>query len=320
MDPMPYVTGGVKDIMSVDTSKLKGALGGIVSVQQHQIKVIDAKLSEDDPEFAARVAKYASDLRDMAAGSTYVAIPAGRISQILSDGRLKTVFEKVTSTGGGDGEGGNTSGYLTGRRRYENNIMGVGNGKPVKPADRPVYGYIGPAAGQSGRDRKGEPGTQVTSYGNIHAELKPRVAGRTTVTFDDSLNGSLIPRRIPDLERVSDRDMLQSTRPADVYWDALGREELGGLPTVQYVEAQIHGGVKLDDIARFVVERSDMQSRVDAKRSDLEAAQRRYNETGKDAYKMQREERLLSQYAKELAEIDAAAEAIKKAGIDVEVV
>jgi len=164
------------------------------------------------------------------------------LRDILSGGRFKTSLEGARRTAG--------LGSDSDRRRLGEHIMGVTADTPA--SERPVYGYVAVSgiepALSAGRklsgfafEREGQEDV-LSSYGEIQVVLKPEVRTRTTATVGDSL------------------DEIWAMRPTPV--DNPGAESLGfhsldsviapGFTRQGYVEAQIHGGVRADDISEVV--------------------------------------------------------------------
>lgn len=183
-----------------------------------------------------------------------VRVPEEVLPLILADGRVKNQFESGQSRGYIDVGAMNTDAYT--RRAVEKVVMGVDPAFP--PRDRPVYGLV------TGVLRGGESGQ---SYGEVQLELRPEVRARTTVTVGDSFafdtgravdspSGIAEPilhptwRIIGASRRVRFVDKMTGADPND---PENGRDALNGLYP-SYVEAQIHGGLKLSDVARIHVE------------------------------------------------------------------
>lgn len=144
--------------------------------------------------------------------------------RITQDGRMKSVFETGTNFAG-DRLGAS---YMRERDNLETNLWKV-------PADatRPIYGYL------DTQYNNHDP--MVGQYGGIKITLNDNVAGRTTMTADDSLNAYTIPVPIMDARAgtLSDQAISNATPRYSV--------DRGNLD-VHYYEAQIHGGVSLSDI------------------------------------------------------------------------
>lgn len=149
-------------------------------------------------------------------------VPTTAIAGIVADGRVKTQFETGTSGGGLHGQD---------RKNTENDAMGVP--ADIPDARRPVYGYAGDPAG-----------TKATAgYGDIVLRVKPKVAGRTTLMFGDSLGTQ--GAALPLTERDVTPDRLMSAFEGG--WrrgDAALEGDVGG----GFTELQFHGGLTLDDL------------------------------------------------------------------------
>lgn len=153
-----------------------------------------------------------------------VRVPSETLASLLSDGRWRTQYETGTTRGADDLDG------PRGRRAGERERFGAPIDLP--DADRPVYGIVddGPITMRESQ-----------KYGEVVFHVKPEAAGRTSVTFGDSLAGS--GGSIP-LGQDGDPDVLGAWSGA---WQR-GRyadQPIGG---IGYTEAQFHGGLTLDDI------------------------------------------------------------------------
>lgn len=145
------------------------------------------------------------------------------LERILASGRFKSQHESGTSAG--------TYSPVM-RRDHELAMFG-----PQK-AD-PIYGYVNPSV------YDGNTPAELPLYGNLIIGLKSSVNERTTVTFGDSLDVPNPPAPLA-LNRVAgatDADLADAyVSPRYVSGADL---RAGGT----YVEAQIHGGVNVADIA-----------------------------------------------------------------------
>lgn len=159
------------------------------------------------------------------------------LEKVLDDGRFKTQFETGTSVGG----------YFPDvRAAYERQAFGLP--LDLDPKLRPVYGYLmvdGP------RDTNGPDG--VGAYGDIQVVLKPELRLRTTAQVGDSLDQLRYGRPSP----VNDPDWMAFS-PADDEFDIELMERFDrdytsdGFKESGYIEAQVHGGVTVDDIEEII--------------------------------------------------------------------
>jgi len=172
-----------------------------------------------------------------------IRIPADEtvINSIIRDGRLKSQHES-----------GESGGYFNPdtRESHETEMFGV-------EGSRPIYGYI---AGK-GMARLGDV-DELANYGSIALELRPSALDRTTVVMGDSLNTSTAPVRARDVGTASPERLLAATEDsirngAQAYVAhrnyGVGDVLQEGPTWVQYMEAQVHGGVSLKDVARVIV-------------------------------------------------------------------
>jgi hypothetical protein len=224
--------------------------------------------------------KYAEEqaMEIIKTGTVTMAATEGAFESILADGRYKNQFETGTSGGALD----------TGIRKVGE---GLATAVPAgtKLAERPVYGYLtnnetvhsyqsindaqsvvaGPnrenwlGANLLGTELSWQRITsinndQVDQYGEIRFTLKPEVRSRTTATIGDSLRTGNMA------------DAVNNPKP-DLINMGLYNEgavhHLSGSPSADYVEAQIHGGVKVSDISHIYAP----AGRVDAIKAMVEA-------------------------------------------------
>jgi len=195
-------------------------------------------------------------------GQVTMAATESVFESILDDGRYKNQFETRTSNGTLD---------TNARKTGEGWATAVPAG--TKLAERPAYGYVTvnelPDAGYEGIKavREGAKASGATwietmqaernarwdsilsinnfeaeQYGEIRFTLKPEIRSRTTVTIGDSLRAGMLADNLtnptPNLKHIG---IYKQGAP----------DHTGGLPIARYVEAQIHGGVKVSDISRI---------------------------------------------------------------------
>lgn len=179
-----------------------------------------------------------------------VRMPHEVVDDVLRDGRVKNQFETGQSQGFIDPDALNNEGYV--RRQIEKIVSSVDPSLPA--ADRPIYGAV---QGVLASD-------QLSSYGDVDLEVDPNVHARTTFTFGDSFafSDERHPTGLAEpLNQPTWRAMTPATRRY-LLDDTLLRElkeitpatARGVLryPRVSYIEAQIHGGLKLSDVKRIV--------------------------------------------------------------------
>jgi len=141
-----------------------------------------------------------------------VAIPYAVLEKIIDDGRLKSQFESKTS-----------GGFLAPEVRTKTELSHFGYHPNVDPSKRPIFGYL-----TSGGKIDAETAEEVTYYGEIHLVMKKDVQSRTTYTAQDSLESPSIQPKL-----------FGQVSPDTVSY-------AGGHHG--YAEAQIHGGVSLQDV------------------------------------------------------------------------
>lgn len=149
---------------------------------------------------------------------TYVRMMPYGLGQTTRDGRMKNVHETRSKD----------DRYLDQRSDYEREVMGV---DPSTPDEyKPIYGYVGDIE-------------TADAYGPVAVKLKPQVRQRTTATVGDSLNGLAQPYGVDKLPDLSHDQMM-----ANIYGGVNVQNHLPHGSIFDYMEAQIHGGVSLDDI------------------------------------------------------------------------
>lgn len=176
-----------------------------------------------------------------------VRVPSDVLSDVLSDGRVKTQFETGESGGWFD---------PSLRSEFEEALIGVDEG--TSDEDRPVYGY----AASEEPTTEGE-SRMLQMYGDASIRLSDDAKERSTVTYGDSMNanrdwfdrdGDIItapaPASNPD-ERTLDISSVPRGADGDTYLEFLQNSDD---PTDfgTYNEMQIHGGVSVEDIEQVV--------------------------------------------------------------------
>jgi len=207
-------------------------------------------------------------------GNVTIAVSEEVLGAVLEDGRYKNQFETRTSGGKLD----------VGVRKVGE---GLATGTPAgtKLSERPVYGFLTDNEEVHTYDSKTATtfaleGTwsekhalrrsldwqdltslntdKADQYGEIRFVLKPEVRSRTTATIGDSLRTGVMADGLsnpkPDLVNMG----LYKTGAV---------HHMAGNPTADYIETQIHGGVKVSDIDRIYVP----AGRVDAVKAMVEA-------------------------------------------------
>lgn len=169
--------------------------------------------------------------------------PDELMDEIVADGRFKSQFESGTS-------GGALNPEL--RSEAERQLFGY-EPDMTQPQDRPIYGYL---ARPGGRFKD----SATSQYGDIRWELKPSVRARTTWTGGDSLGKTLIPSTLTEpsylslpapsrLSPEAQAEYIAQQKPVEYTTHVSAPLDGAAL----YAEAQIHGGVTLDDVDAVVI-------------------------------------------------------------------
>ena len=211
-------------------------------------KVLKA-IDEMDPETAARFNARAGVVKQrvtnaMQNGKITIGVNRVAFKSIFEDGRFKSQFESKTS-------GGLLDPYI--RKTREKTTFDIDVNTPNK--ERPIYGYITdnrktmvPGQGETINDALNNIlsiwNRDAMQYGEYKIILKDSVKNRTTATIGDSLRTGLLGENVvepkPDLVNMG-------------YWTYGAPPRRVGLPDFAYLEAQIHGGVTIDDIETIIL-------------------------------------------------------------------
>lgn len=176
------------------------------------------------------------------AGVVATRVPVDAAFKILQDGRFKSQFETGNSTGAFD---------PTMRTRIENQGFGVPD---YMESNRPIYGYV-----------DGPYESQVAYHGNVEFVFNNIVKDRTTITVGDSFDNQIW-------------SPINRVQPCSIEPYHMGYIAKSANPVsdVAYVEAQIHGGVKLKDVSYVIFHKecyyADGTNRMMPSVADLETA------------------------------------------------
>lgn len=168
-------------------------------------------------------------------------------SAILTGGRITTQFETKTSRGALNPQG-----------RAAHEAVSYGTHPATVPDRRPIYATLHPVGVQH------PIATGAEQYGTIQFVMKPQVSDRSTFSVVDSLgqNRNPSPVRGP-ITRGQAHPYTKFPKDAPIHpSDKVGKIRRGD--RTEYSEAQIHGGVKLSDVAYIVANRrtSDLVQRA----------------------------------------------------------
>lgn len=177
---------------------------------------------------------------------------------ILADGEVKSIFAFDEAMKGKQ--------YLEHRKAYERIAFGYDNNTPIEI--RPVSGIVFPNQHNNELlDTFGQ------NYGSVQLVLNDDVKSRTTFTIGDSLDRFQRPTPVGG----------KVPRTFDLAVTAQGVNKIGNdffedkrFHMESYVEAQVHGGVKLSDINKIVfhypmfTDMEDMTNRLDDMRISWE--------------------------------------------------
>jgi len=158
------------------------------------------------------------------------------LRSILADGEFKT----YTQIDRPARAGANDEFYKNNRTVYESTAFGYDNATDT--SNRPVSGLL--TAFTPHQDI-------LTAYGNTQVILKPSVLARSTITPDDSLNGFFQPQTVSSfLSRP--QSYANRTVAIDTIVNGKGYYTNRNRGSYNVPEIQIHGGVRVSDIASVV--------------------------------------------------------------------
>ena len=175
---------------------------------------------------------------------------------IMQSGEMRTLFDpaaaehSISERHFEEGAAG-----ITDRQQIEHDYFGI---PKSATEDRPIYGYLwdkgshGVHFPESGSVNLADPMYPVLgAYGDIAIQLKG-VRDRTTMTVGDSvgLYGHGAPTELthPGPEAIGFNDLRGASQPSEAV-GPYGSAAHGDVAGPVYLEAQIHGGIKLSDIA-----------------------------------------------------------------------
>jgi len=190
-----------------------------------------------------------------------VFIDSSMLGQILDDKRMKNFFEAKRNVFNDEydelakndkwGAAERRKSYMNGRLNGERMINGI----PVKGAlgkNRPIYGMVFPDGFHALDDTKDD---EPLAYGDVAVVMRHSVEERTTFTAADGLNF-----RFVGSSPVNEPSAISMVPQKTLAFNADDRRkrmkgDVGG--SFDYIEAQISGGVSLDDIAYISVMKED---------------------------------------------------------------
>lgn len=188
-----------------------------------------------DDEFLAAV--IGSIKSDVERGDLSINFPPEVLIAVFDDPDRKFRSQFETNTSGGS--------YNTEMRRNTEAVWGPPYNWDDK--NRPIYGHI---------QRPQEPVGLASHYGSVQAILKKDVRDRTTMTVGDSLGAGGYAIPVNDVDDVDQNSFLAAVtgRSVDAYAISNIPEEGDEDPfrDFDYIEAQIHGGVSVNDIDTIV--------------------------------------------------------------------
>jgi hypothetical protein len=201
--------------------------------------------------------------RVLADADVYIRADESTLTQIIESGAVLNQFQ--TGTSNGYIHSPNAS-FDDPRKVLEHNQFGIDEDAPGEK--RPVYGYVANDPFDSHYGSGGLSQVSLDQYGTFAIKLKPDVKKRSSFTEDDSLDtNKLVPTTAAS--PMTEPSVLSTKHYAS--WEKADTVEdvLHDNAWTPFVEAQVHGGVKLSDIAAVYVP-EHMLGDIQGSRSDWE--------------------------------------------------
>lgn len=199
-------------------------LAAVSREQQIQFALHAGRRALSVAEYRRRLLLHLRDLCGEA--ELRVRLRRDHVATVLADKRLRNQFETGHSAGYFDPEA---------RAALEHRVLGVP--MAATPIERPIYGYL------SGSDER----HALPSYGTVIATIDPRLRARATFTIGDSLDQTA-HARIPAF--APSPLVAPELLSIDARVDLLGASDFANASASshRYAEAQIYGGVRLEDL------------------------------------------------------------------------
>lgn len=200
------------------------------------VELIADRIGEPPEVVQEELDSNVEQLQDIVLNSNLsIRVYAEDLPNIIDDYRLKTQFET-----------GDSEGYYGPKMRADAERNAFGYPGKMNPEKRPVYGYFD----------WGTP--DVQQYGSIQLVMHENVKDRATVSYGDSLNGMFDRNMFPSPARNVDTGAFR--------WDFTDTSIWSGayfMHDVDYIEAQIHGGVSLNDVKEVILHKGPWQAEED---------------------------------------------------------
>jgi hypothetical protein len=163
-----------------------------------------------------------------------VMVPSSTVESIISDGRLKNQYETGVSGGRLDPEF---------RMEAEKNAWEI---EGTSPQSFPIYGVV--------KSNSFNP-SSTEYYGDAELVLKSSIKSRTTYTIGDSLVGFSHAKLVASPIGTSSVSSIDTSSAMNVF-----KGNWTGFWLGSYIEAQVHGGVAMQDIDKLVIRRAGLPS------------------------------------------------------------
>ncbi|MGK8502570.1 alpha/beta fold hydrolase [Nocardia asiatica] len=183
------------------------------------------------------------ELRQVFGGEIVIRTKAITLGRILASGRFKTLFETA-------GRSLMARAQLARRVKIEQKMFGYASDLPVEL--RPIYARVRTTRGSWDRE-----GRIADEHGDVDVVLASTVENRTTASVGDPWGVHAIPSSVTDPQPESFAAIPSNHRELAYFGlEGIGRDYAGErFLRNSYIEAQIHGGVPVTDIAHVVFHR-----------------------------------------------------------------
>jgi SPP1 gp7 family putative phage head morphogenesis protein len=201
-------------------------------------KAVKIQVQEDLEKSFAQVAQQDIEIR----------LSGEALEGVFREGRYRNAYEVNEIT--------ENTNYMEQRNNIESKFIGIPTDARIQ--DRPIYGAIhNPSA--------------AARYGEATIVLRPEVKERTTMGVGDSFNGfNPVPVRDVLTGRATVDDYSRAT--SSFTWGDIqrGKQTIFESTSTQYWEAQVHGGITVQDIAEVKVPKGWVENLPSNERVALE--------------------------------------------------
>lgn len=184
----------------------------------------------------------------LARSEIQIRLPTPVLDQIIASGRFRSSVELEAADSNSKGDV-----YDGKRRAVERDAFG-GTYEQRGVEERPIYGYLADAGKTP---YEADDVGALDRYGRVAVRLKPEASDRTTTTYGDSFGGT-IPSPVQGVNIASiASNGLRGNDLEELFQRIESATSLTDLTNGGYIEAQVHGQVRVTDIAEIWITELD---------------------------------------------------------------